>query len=210
MPQAVLLEPHYFPSLEYFSALREKKIDLVCIDVHTHYEKQSYRNRCYILNANGIHSLSVPIQHAHRKIIFKDVKIDYTHHWLQIHWRSIVSAYGKAPFFIHYADDIHKILYRKHTFLVDLNVDILKVCFKHLGFHIPISLSEHYISKNDYSDYRSRIHPKKKYGDNYIYFPYPYIQLFGSKFFPNLSILDLLFCEGNNACAILDKSVQLI
>jgi len=206
MPDAVLLGLHYFPSLEYFTALVERKIEVIYIDIHEHYEKQTYRNRCQILTTNGVHTLSIPIVHSLHKIPLKDVKIDYAENWVNVHWRTIQSAYGKAPFFIHYADEIQTILYRKYTFLVDLNLAILKLCLNHLKIITPISLSEKYMTKRDCPDYRSLIHPKKSFEDNHIYFPFSYIQLFTSTFVPNLSILDLLFCEGNNAGIIIRKS----
>lgn len=58
------------------------------------------------------------------------------------------------------------------------------------------------ISNDDTLDFRSKFLPKKKEVE---FIEKEYIQVFSSKlgFFPNLSILDLLFCEGPNAISFL-------
>jgi hypothetical protein len=178
------------------------------IDVFEHYEKQSYRNRCKILTANKIQILSVPVQHQGKKPL-KDVKIDYHENWVNVHWRSIKAAYGKAPFFEFFADGFQKILYKKSAFLADLNIEILTACLKYLGIKKPIQYSENYIEMQrqaEYKDMRSQIHPKKMQFIQEFYSPKPYPQVFGNKFEANLSIIDLLFCEGNNSLAILSDS----
>src|SRR5690606_41839921 len=59
---------------------------------------------------------------------------------------------------------------------------------------------------NDVLDYRMSIHPKNSYQNNDILRPCIYPQVFGSNFAENLSIIDLLFCEGPNARHILNQS----
>jgi hypothetical protein len=56
-------------------------------------------------------------------------------------------------------------------------------------------------------DFRGKIHPKRDFSLNEIYQPVAYRQNFGSEFVPNLSILDLLFCQGNQSLKILQSSV---
>ena len=44
------------------------------------------------------------------KYSLAEVRIDYGQKWLNNHWRTIRSAYGKAPFFEHYCEDLEKVL----------------------------------------------------------------------------------------------------
>lgn len=203
---SIVLELQYFPCLAYFCSLLQAK--KCVIDIFEHYAKQSYRNRCRIRAANKIQTLSVPILHQGKKPL-KDVKIDYHENWVNVHWRSITAAYRKAPFFEFYADEFQKVLYQKPAFLADLNIAILTACLKYLNIKTPIQYSEKYIEMQDWADYkdiRSQIHPKKTQLIQEFYSPKPYQQVFGNKFEANLSVLDLLFCEGTNSLAVLSNS----
>ena len=96
-PEYVWLDLQYLPSLEYFAALL--KYDYVYLEANEHYQKQSYRNRCYIRAANKVDLLSVPVLDGRRKVLIRDIRIDYQQGWLKDHWRAITSAYGKTPYF---------------------------------------------------------------------------------------------------------------
>ena len=86
------------PISYYAILLRNRK--MVTIEQYDHYTKQTYRNRCRILGANGIIDLVIPVVKMHgQKVFMKDVRIDYDTNWHKIHWKSIVSAYASAPFF---------------------------------------------------------------------------------------------------------------
>ena len=79
---------------------------------------------------------------------------------------------------------------------------------KLLKIKTKIIFTDKYIdtASNDYIDCRNLIDPKKDFKLNHIYHPYIYQQIFGKVFEPNLSIIDLLFCEGNRSSEILLKS----
>lgn len=205
-PKTALIDLHYLPSLEYFICLQE--FDELIFDVHEHYIKQSYRNRFYILTANKVASLSVPVIGGNKKRAVKDIKIDYQQKWVNNHWRALASAYGKAPFFEYYADYFLAVFERKPKFLVDLNLEFLSVCLNFLNTKINWKLSEKYSLETEapIQDLRSAIHPKKSFKTRQYYKPQSYPQLFGNKFVANLSVLDLLFCEGPNAANVLQQS----
>jgi len=195
----LLLELHYLPSLEYFCALQP--FDQIQLEKCEYYAKQSYRNRCYINTSQGAAMLIVPLTAKHGKTLISDVRIDYNQKWQNIHWRSIESAYRKAPFFEHYADDLKYILYRHHVFLFDLNMELLSFCLKSINFNPALSVSVNYDQDLPTSvfDLRSQINPKKSHLNRQFYKPVAYNQVFGSGFVENLSLIDLLFCEGPRA-----------
>jgi len=194
----ILIETQYFPPLEYFAALSVSKE--VNLEIYENFEKQTYRNRCRILTANGILNLSVPL-HKSSKIISRDIKIDYSQKWPSNHKMAIQSAYGKSPFFYHYRNLLFNKLDKKYTFLIDLNMELLSICLGLLDINVKISKTEKFEKSpgKGITDLRSAIHPKRVSSHTLPVKPLSYIQVFGKKFVPNLSVLDLLFCEGPNS-----------
>lgn len=57
-------------------------------------------------------------------------------------------------------------------------------------------------------DLRGVINPKKEDGCNRFYKSIEYQQVFGSKFVPNLSLIDLIFNQGPGAWDIVKASAQ--
>lgn len=203
----LLIESQYLPPLAYF-ALLSTATELI-VEKYEHYEKQSYRNRCYINTSLGIQPLIVPLTEKHGKAIISEVRIDYSQKWLNNHWRAIQSAYGKAPFFEYYSDDLHDALFQKPAFLYDLNHNLLTMCLKWLKSNISVAETSSYVKEPDktMTDYRSVLNPKKADSCNRFYKSVPYSQVFGSKFVHNLSVIDLVFCEGPGALSIVRASV---
>jgi hypothetical protein len=57
-------------------------------------------------------------------------------------------------------------------------------------------------------DIRRLISPSVHFSERDIYTPQTYFQLFGSDFESNLSVMDLLFCEGPASKSVLLKSAK--
>jgi hypothetical protein len=205
---ALLTELHHLPNITYFVQLL--KHNEIYLESQENYQKQSYRNRCQILTANGLIELVVPVVHTDNKILIRDARIDYTQNWSQKHWRTLATAYSKAPFFEHFAPYFEKIYKQKNTFLFDFNLELLTLCLKLLQLNPTICLTESYstIPPNGQIDRRNEIHPKKQ--TNLGSFPYfkAYQHNFGSEFVPNLSIIDLLMCKGTQAKEIIYESIN--
>ncbi|WKN44299.1 WbqC family protein [Tunicatimonas pelagia] len=209
MDQSVLIESHYFPCIEYFSLLRAG--GKIWIDTDELYVKQSYRNRCYILGPNKIQALSVPIHRGSGKIPTRDVRIANENRWQNNHWRSLASAYGKAPFFAFFADDIRATLYQPFTYLIDLNLALLTKCLELLMWNTEVEFWSYQAlpaTSSTISDQRGVILGKSQVSGNSQFMPLRYIQAFGKDFVPNLSIIDLLFCEGPHADNVIRRSIS--
>jgi hypothetical protein len=204
-----VLDLQYLPCLEYFACLIS--YENVLIEAHEHFQKQSYRNRCHILTASKVATLSVPVLKSNSKQLIRDVQVDYSQKWVTDHWRSISSAYGKAPFFEHYADFFEKIYTKKYKYLFDLNSELLTICLSLLKLSKKINFTGEYIKSTEpaLDDLRSVIHPKKEYNTSNLYTPVRYRQNFGNNFVSNLSIIDLLFCEGPQTLEIIRQSMTL-
>jgi len=109
-----------------------------------------------------------------------------------------MSAYRSSPFFEYYEDELQPLFQKKHTFLVDLNLEMMHFICSKIGLSTDYKISEDYITKPDLDDKRMDTF------DNEI--TTRYIQVFENKhgFIANLSILDLLFNEGNNSRTYLE------
>ncbi len=201
-----LIETHYLPSVAYFCALHDVKE--VILEKHEHYSKQSYRNRTYIVSAQGKEKLIVPLTLKHGKVLITDVRVDYGQKWLNQHWRAIQSGYGKSAFFEYYSEDLERALFRKTVFLYDLNIELLSMCLKWLKRDVEIKESVAYEKApvKPILDLRSSINFKKEENLGNFYRPVNYHQVFGNTFVANASIVDLIFSEGPGAAQIVEAS----
>lgn len=212
---SVLLSSAYLAPVQYYTKLVSH--DTVFTEQYESYHKQTYRNRCIILAANGPIVLSIPILGGPgAKGLMKDIQLTYDHNWQHLHWRSILSAYKNSPFFDYYADDLAPFYHsKKWTYLLDFNTEIQKVIFDAIGVKPSVTFTETYTKPEDIpsetKDFRYTIHPKtQKQEPDPDFAPLPYSQVFREKipFMPNLSILDLLLNEGPETMFILKASTR--
>jgi hypothetical protein len=98
-----------------------------------------YRNRYRISTAAGPILLSVPIVGGRRQgATLSDVLIDYTHAWQRQHWRTLLSAYGRAPFFEHYGPPLEAIILKDYQTLLDFNLAAIRWLNKEMRLNVPI------------------------------------------------------------------------
>ena len=187
----VILPSAYMPSVEYVARLlREECV----IDLGENYIKRSERNRASILSANGVMQLTVNVENANRpRQKMRDVKIDYSKRWQHQHWVSILSAYKSSPYFDHFVHEIEPFYKREWRYLVDYNMEYLDVLLRLLGAKDKPTVSEQYVEAAE-GDLDLR--PKQKKDSTFV--AEPYFQVLSDRipFQPNLSVLDLLMCEG--------------
>ena len=159
------------------------------------YQKQTYRNRCYIYGANGKLSLNIPVHYSQKnRKNTKEVKIENSSKWQSIHWKSIESAYRTSPFFEFYEDELNNAFTKTNKWLMDYNFECMAVINQCLDFEFSYSTSQYFEKEGTKNDYRSLVNIKK----SSVIETAPYIQVFENKhgYLPNLSILDLLFNLG--------------
>ncbi len=190
-------DSQYFGSVNYYRNLF--LYSNTAIEIFDNYQKMSFRNRCTLAGSNGIIDLSIPvIGGRNKRQLMCEVKIDYTQPWQQQHIKTIKSCYGKAPFFEYFILDIEKMLKCQYNFLIDLNNDILNWTKRIVKLNNSVCFSSMYQAGevlNEIVDNRNVIMPKNFQAEKDII---KYTQVFEAKigFQPNLSILDMLFCEG--------------
>lgn len=197
-----LFIPSYFAPICQFGMIYQS--DNIVFEVHDNFQKQTYRNRCYIYGANGKQLLNIPISHSKNRLKTKtrDVKIEDGSSWQKQHYKSLKSAYNSSPFFEFYEDDLMALFDKNHRFLLDLNLDTFEFINDALELHLNYTKTQEYHDSVDH-DYRILANPKV----NINYLSNSYTQVFDDKYghIENLSILDLLFMEGPNSISFLEN-----
>lgn len=190
----------YFGPVQWYQKLN--RYGTCIMERHDHFIKQTYRNRCVIATTQGTQALTVPTEsYEGLKCETKDIRISDHGNWRHLHWNALQSAYGESPFFDFYADDLAPFFERKWSFLYDFNMEITAKICELIDIRPHIVPSETYVRPTDeMRDFRDVIRPKHP-GEDDEFCPKPYYQVYKEKFgfLPNLSILDLLFNEGNES-----------
>lgn len=199
----ILLHPTSFPNIATFTAIVKAKT--VVFEVHDNYQKQTYRNRCYIYAANGKLQLSVPVvfsQNNRQK--YSEVQIANTYKWQDNHRKTLESAYKTSPFFEFYEDELHFLFTERFNSILDFNLKCFEVICNCLQLEISYTKTEAFekLPKN-ITDLRTLVNAKKEKPFTFN----TYTQVFSNKhgYINNLSILDLLFNEGPNALNYLES-----
>ncbi|MEK6154934.1 WbqC family protein [Flavobacteriaceae bacterium 3-367] len=198
----LLLHPAYFPNIAHFAVIAQRE---VCWEVMDNFQKQTYRNRCYICTDAGRHMLNIPIKHVggdQGRQKYREVKLDNKYPWQRQHWRTLETAYRTSPFFEFYEDELIGLYRKPFTSLLDFNLKTIETVCQNLGIAMPTLKTEVY-EKNptEVSDARFLVNAKK----DVAFEQQKYVQVFGDRhgFVENASILDLLFNEGSNALSYL-------
>jgi len=180
-----------------------------------HYSKGSFRNRCVIAMAGGLQSLSIPlVKGKNQQTDIREVRIDYSQNWQQLHWRTVQTAYGSAPFFDYYKATVMQFYEKKMDLLFDFCIDFQNQILKLLKLSPAIEFTSEYVVDVDAAlllDFRNKISPKSyTQAEDPHFSPAVYPQIFEDRhgFTPNLSILDLLFCAGPEASYYLKNSIK--
>jgi hypothetical protein len=135
---------------------------------------------------------------SQHKTPVKDITIDYSKRWQQIHLRAMVASYSSSPYFEFYFESFEKILSRKNDFLLDLNMKLTKTILEILKIKTKISFSTRFEPPGEMeNDFRYKITPKEKSQFSVK----EYFQVFNNSkgVIQGLSIIDLIFNMGPEA-----------
>jgi len=165
-----LFLPTYFSPISQYIAIANS--DEIVFEIEDNFQKQTYRNRCYIYGPNGKQLLNIPTKHLSntQKRKTKDTLVDNTVPWQNQHLKSIQIAYRNSPFFEYYEDDLLPILTKDYTYLLDVNID------SYLFITDALQISNNYKKTTEYhlsdkNDYRFLANAKQEVNldfDSYI------------------------------------------
>lgn len=222
----VILQPSYIPWRGYFDQIRRADLFVFYDDVQ--YDKRGWRNRNQIKTPHGKKWLTIPVHSRGAQtdsIPINHIKIAWDNPWNREHLKSLQHAYAKAPHFERYLPLINAMYQRQDEFLADFTIESTIAIARELGnLHTRFMRSSelvgitgqktdrlveilqavgatHYISGPSAKDYIEN----EKFESagimlEYMEYNYPeYPQLY-PPFDPYVSILDLLFMTGSEAC----------
>jgi len=224
---AAIHQPNYLPWAGYFYKI--DKCDVFVFLDNVQYTKNSFINRNRIKTAQGAQWLTVGVlTKGHLGQLISQVEIDNNVPWGAIHGKTIHQNYAKAPGFDKYRAFFEDVYRRGWEKLADLNETLVKLVCGILGTGSRVEFvraselgvtgrdtellinicravgADTYLSGFGGAKYQA----EKEFEEagiqlKYYDFQHPnYRQLWGD-FIPDLSIIDLLFNEG-------DKSRQIL
>ncbi len=224
-------QPTFLPWPGYFSLITNVN-EFIFLD-NVQFNKRSWQQRNYISSYNKQHLLTIPVKtkgRFHQKL--KDVEIDFENYDVKNILDKFNHSYKKENYFEKIFPDLENIFNYRHRYLVDLNIDLIKYICKFLNIKTNlIKSSSLKLDKNlknidllnSISLYRnateyittegSKIYLKdlKKFPKGEVSIKYFKFNLKNSnninfeegKF---LSMIDLLFKEGQNCKSILAEN----
>lgn len=223
MANISIMQPTFLPWLGYFNLIKKSEI-FVFLD-HVQLDKRSWQQRNKIKANQGELFLTVPLitkNKSQQKI--SETKIQRQENYISDHLKSIKQNYSKSQYFNQYFDKISDIYYKNFEYLNDLNINFIKYFSKVLklkkNFFKSSELNIDFKKKNNdllidickkfnVNEYLSPIGSKiyldnDKFKNNNIEikfndFNHPVYNQINKKFLPNLSIIDLVFNEGENS-----------
>jgi hypothetical protein len=219
-------QPVYLPWLGFLDKIISSDKFVFLDDVQ--YEKNGFQNRNKIRTHEGNMWLTVPVK-TKSTTMLKNVEIDYSFDWIKKHTKSIILNYSKTSFFDNYWPELEQIYNKKHHYLFDLNMDIIKFLMNKLNlktsfiFSSELKISEQgsdkilkickelnadtYISGIGGKTYLNEENfIKNKINIKFQNFTHPIYEQIFKPFNLNMSAIDLLFNEGDDAEMIIKKS----
>lgn len=220
-----ILQPGYLPWLGFFEQLYKTDIFVIYDDVQ--YDKNGWRNRNRIKTSQGIQWLTVPVLiKGQQQPLVKEVKINNVLNWRRKHLTALKTNYSKAFYFNRYFDLFEEVFSMEWELLVDLDIKLIKMICKEIKLEREIVFSSDLDIEGERIERLVKICKKfgadtfyegasgRSYIDDQIFlkegitveyqdYVHPvYTQLYGD-FQPYLSIIDLLFNEGERSLDII-------
>ncbi|MGH7345890.1 MAG: WbqC family protein [Candidatus Rokuibacteriota bacterium] len=131
-------QPHYLPWLGYFA--KWAAADLFVFLDTVQYEKNGWQNRNRIKTREGPRWLTVPVR-AKLGTPIRDVRVDSTQPWRARHVAAIEHAYGGAPCWGRYRDELHALYDRGWERLAPVAVASAEWLAGKLGLATPTRLA---------------------------------------------------------------------
>jgi hypothetical protein len=218
--KVAIIQSNYIPWKGYFDIINQ--VDEFILLDEVQYTRSDWRNRNLIKTSDGLKWLTIPVK---VKALRFETKINEVvvadNRWGVKHWSTIYNNYKKAPYFKQYKELFEELYLNNQELLLSrINFAFIKSISELLGIKTNISWSTDYslvgdknerlielCKKTGATEYISG--PAAKHYLNEVLFNEhqievrwidytgykPYNQLY-PPFAHNVSILDLIFCEG--------------
>jgi hypothetical protein len=217
-------QPQYLPWLGYFDKI--DKADVFVLLDNVQFKKNEWQNRNKIKTAAGEQWLTVPVMYRFPQLI-NEVEVNNKERWQHKQQQAVISNYKKAPYWGTLEPFFTDLFQSQWQTISQLNTHVVKALAKVLGIETPlhiasemgnfpedpderlIAITKHfgadtYLAGSGGHDYMDM----DKYDRNSIKvlfqdYKHPvYGQLFGD-FVPYMSVIDLIFNNGDESLRIL-------
>ncbi len=225
MTTLVVLQPGYLPWLGFFDQIKKSDIFIFYDDVQ--FDKHGWRNRNRIKSANGFFWLSVPVLTKDKPTqLILETHINNKINWNTKHIRAIQQSYSKSPYFNKYFPELESILSQNWINIAGLDIELTNMFCRWLDFDKKfyrssdlnitgcrserlLNFCRHFNADKYYSGSAARSYLDVEIFENnniqveWQDYQHPvYNQLYGN-FIPYLSVIDLIFNEGEKSREIL-------
>lgn len=217
-----IVQSNYAPWKGYFDLMRLTDEFVLYDDVQ--YTRRDWRNRNRLKSPSGVRWLTIPVKVKGRYLQRIDETTISEPDWAARHWSTLVTWYGKAPFFEHYRPVLEEFYAAtRDRYLSQVNRRLLEVLRDLLGISTPLSWSSDYPASGEKTERLLSI-CRAAGADRYIsgpaarayldearfraegvevvwmsYAGYPVYPQLHPPFEHGVSVLDLLFSVGDDA-----------
>ena len=220
-------QPDHLPWLGFFHKIAQADVFVVLDNVQFSKNYFHNRNKIRIKSDLGWCWITVPVSFNLGDKL-NTIKInDKTFRWKKKYWDSIHFAYCKAQFYEDYADKIKEIIFREHTLLSNMNMDLIFELMIFFGIKKKVILASEmnlkgtstellldicrqlnarkYISGVSGRDYLDvRLFSNEGIGVEFQKFHHPVYEQIRKPFLPCMSAIDLLFNYGQNSLDVIN------
>ena len=221
-------QPEHLPWIGFFEKMQRADLFVLLDDVQ--FSKGDFQNRNRVKGAGGVQWLTVPIvQKFPQQINEVEIAGD---DWRDKHWRTVLSCYGRAPYFKTICPGLEELYRARSNKLSDFNLNAIRLLARLLGIETKMVRSSELNVTGEKSDLVLNIcrevgadaYYSGAMGSTYLQretfaqagieivfqqFVHPtYQQLFmqSQGFVPNLSVLDLLFNCGQGSLELITQA----
>lgn len=227
-------QPEHMPWLGFFHKINMADVYVVLDNVQ--YRRRYFQNRNKIRTKTGWQWVIVPLEKEDRdELLIKDTRIaNEDLKWKKKNIESIYHNYCKTPYFNYWWDEFKDVYNKNYLLLVEFNLALLRLFFNKLGIKREIQLAstlnvsgykgdlilnickalnaETYISGISGREYLD-VKLFHDAGINVVFqeFHHPIYKQLYDPFIPCMSVIDLLFNNGEESLNIINgKGVQVM
>ena len=222
-------QPNYLPWLGFFDKIKQSDVFVIFDDVQFPRGKKHFGHRNKIKTLSGDKWLTVPISNKSDLVSFNDTIINYDTEWNKEHIRLIELFYSKTPYFDKYFPNLLDIISIEHKSLTELSVSLIKYFLKELNIKTQLKYSSEISDSDLYGSDKIFNILEKLNTTQYItgsgsgsmryidesgfserniklkwqHYEHPHYNQLNGVFIPYMSIIDLLFNEGEKSRRII-------
>lgn len=138
----VCQQPNYFPWLGYFEQIASADQFIYLDNVQWIRQGRQHRTRLPLPgNTDARHWLTLPVHgHGHREKPFRELEVDHSRNWPRVHWQTLRTLYGRAPYFQSQLEPVIRPFFEKadeQKLLFDLCAGSVAAVCAFLGLETP-------------------------------------------------------------------------